>query len=257
LEKLLRVLFVEDSEDDTFLIISHIRNAGYTITYTRVENDVEFKKALLLKDNWDIILSDYSLPGFSGRRALDLFRISGLEIPFILISGAVGEDLAVLMLKLGSSDFILKSNLRRLVPAIERSMEISRLRREQLALAADTSSAESVMMRSPVAVYQGSFELDIPPDFISGNFCRFGFSLVDFEQKHKSFKDIIHPDDLEKVWSEIQKHDKEKNDSYTLCYRIINDNKDNIQVYDLTNIRRNEAGEITQREGSIIAVSKL
>ncbi|MDZ4181704.1 MAG: response regulator, partial [Candidatus Cloacimonadaceae bacterium] len=102
MEKFLRILFIEDSEDDVFLIVSHIQNAGYTVSSTRVDNGPDFVKALEQEDYWDAILSDYALPGFSGRRALDIFRKTGLKIPFILVSGALGEDIAVLMLKSGA-----------------------------------------------------------------------------------------------------------------------------------------------------------
>ncbi len=257
MEKFLRILFIEDSEDDVFLITTHIQNSGYTVSGTRVDNDHDYLVALQQGYYWDVILSDYALPGFSGRRALDLFRKTELKIPFILISGALGEDIAVLMLKSGASDFVLKNNLRRLVPAIERGVEESKQRRERQASEQPITPAEGILLRSPVVVYQGSLELREHPKFISDNFRIFGFNMDEFQNEQVLFSDIIYPDDLNRITAEILNYDKLKVDNYTLQYRIINPKQEITWVKDYITVIRNEKGEVTNREGTLIGITDL
>jgi signal transduction histidine kinase len=117
----LRVLIVEDSEDDTELLLRELRRAGEAPTCQRVEAPAEFLAALRAHD-WDVIISDYAMPRFTGLEALELLKRSGLDIPFILISGTVGEDIAVECMKAGANDYLMKDNLTRLVPAVRREL---------------------------------------------------------------------------------------------------------------------------------------
>ncbi len=126
----LRVLLVEDSEADAFLLQRELRREGFDLTMYRVYNAQDLQKALD-HENWDIVISDYNLPGFDGLHALNLVRATGLDLPFILISGAVGEDIAVEAMKAGAQDYIKKDNLGRLIPAIQREMSESQVRRER------------------------------------------------------------------------------------------------------------------------------
>jgi DNA-binding response OmpR family regulator len=130
LAKPLRVLIVEDSEDDTFLLLRELRKGGYGPVYERVETP-EAMRAALAKQEWDIIISDYVLPQFSGLAALDVLRKSGKDLPFIIVSGKIGENIAVTAMKAGAHDYIIKGNLARLVPAVERELRdaASRLNR--------------------------------------------------------------------------------------------------------------------------------
>jgi len=122
----LKILIAEDLPDDADLIIAHLRRAGFEPVATRVETEAEFLAEL--RNLPDIILSDYSMPRFSGLRAAQLTQQSGLNIPFILISGTVGEDAAVEAMKHGATDYLLKDRIVRLGPAIERALEQKRLR---------------------------------------------------------------------------------------------------------------------------------
>ncbi len=128
--KNLRVLNIEDSERDTALLARHITAAGYDLTIDRVETSDEMIAALEASE-WDIIICDYSMPRFNALLALDLLRGTGTDIPFIIISGTVGEDVAVQAMLTGAHDYIQKGNLTRLVPAIERELHQARNRREQ------------------------------------------------------------------------------------------------------------------------------
>lgn len=115
------ILVIEDSIDDAQLIMHHIRKGGYEIQYERVDT-AEMMKAALKEKKWDLVLSDYSMPHFNGSEALEILKESGIDIPFIIISGTIGEDVAVKTMKAGAHDYIMKNNLQRLLPAIEREL---------------------------------------------------------------------------------------------------------------------------------------
>jgi signal transduction histidine kinase len=125
---LLRVLIVEDLDADAQLMLRELRHHGYDIDYERVETRPAMEQALA-RQAWDIILSDYSLPEFNAMNALTTLKESGLDIPFLVISGTIDEETAVTALKAGAHDFLVKGRLARLVPAIEREMKDAETRR--------------------------------------------------------------------------------------------------------------------------------
>lgn len=120
-KKPIRVLIVEDSEFDARVLVNNLRQAGYDVTFRRVENAVTLREALA-ENSWEVILSDYNLPGFSAPEALVILQQSGLDLPFIIISGGIGEDVAVAAMKAGAHDYLMKGNLARLPPAVEREL---------------------------------------------------------------------------------------------------------------------------------------
>ena len=130
MDKPLRVLLIEDSEDDAVLILRELRKAGYTPVSERVETEYTMRSALS-SQKWDIILSDYNMPEFCAAEALSVYRECGIEVPFIIVSGAVGEEKAVQLMKEGAHDYVMKDNLKRLVPAIERELKESEDRKSR------------------------------------------------------------------------------------------------------------------------------
>jgi signal transduction histidine kinase len=126
----LRALIVEDSERDAELLAIELRRGGYEVSYLRVFTEETMRRAL--DADWDVVLSDYSMPQFSGVAALRVLRESGRDLPFIIVSGTIGEETAVHALKEGAHDFLLKDRLARLLPAIARELREARLRRERL-----------------------------------------------------------------------------------------------------------------------------
>lgn len=126
----LRVLLVEDSEDDAILIKRELGKGGFLPVIRRVD-DEEAMKQELSKGNLDIVISDYVLPRFGGLEALRVFREAHTDVPFILISGKIGEDSAVEAMREGASDYIMKGNLARLNSAIRRELEEAQVRRER------------------------------------------------------------------------------------------------------------------------------
>jgi DNA-binding NtrC family response regulator len=125
----LRVLFVEDSPDDAAILERELRRAGFDPNCKRVETEQEFLAEL--DNRLDIILSDYSLPQFDGLRAAELLRETNLNIPFILISGTIGEEVAVDAMKKGAADYLLKDRIARLGAVVEQALEKKRLRDER------------------------------------------------------------------------------------------------------------------------------
>jgi len=126
----LRALIVEDSVDDFDLIIAILTRAGWSVDADRVEGQAAMRLALMAR-GWDVVIADYSLPQFTGGEALSLAKSSGIEAPFILVSGSIGEDAAVAALHSGADDCISKANLPRLAHAVERSLAAAEARRER------------------------------------------------------------------------------------------------------------------------------
>ncbi|HKX43827.1 MAG TPA: response regulator, partial [Burkholderiaceae bacterium] len=122
MSKAIRILIVEDSEDDARLAVRMLRRGGFEPVYRRVQ-DAENLVAAIGQERWDAVISDFRLPSFSGVQALNVFRSFGLDIPFIFVSGTIGEETAVEAMKAGASDYVMKQNLARLVPALERELE--------------------------------------------------------------------------------------------------------------------------------------
>ena len=129
----IRVLLVEDNPDDAFLVERYLRRNGFAPEITRVETAPEMQQRLLQTEPPDIILADYNLPNFSGPAALQHLKASGLDIPFIMMSGAVSEETAVESMRAGAHDYVTKQNLVRLIPALERELKEAAARRLQVA----------------------------------------------------------------------------------------------------------------------------
>ncbi len=127
---LLRILIVEDSEDDLLLLLRELRHGGYTPDHVRVENAAEMQAALD-RQAWDIVIADYTLPNFSAPEALKLLQ-QQQDIPFIIVSGTIGEEAAVAAMRAGAHDYLLKDNLTRLVPAVERELREAKEREQRL-----------------------------------------------------------------------------------------------------------------------------
>ena len=148
----LKLLIIEDDENDALLEVNHLELAGFDVTWKRVETHKQMSSALQT-ESWDIIISDHNMPMFSGPEALKLLMDSGLDIPLISVSGAIGEEMAVESMKAGAKDFILKNNLVKLAATITRELKEAAHRK-----AAETSlkHAEQIntflVEKSPVGI---------------------------------------------------------------------------------------------------------
>jgi len=169
----LRVLMVEDSEADAELILHELKRSGCELVTRRVQT-ADDMAAALVSAPWDVVLSDYSMPAFTGPAALKVLHASGSELPFIIVSGTIGEDTAVTALKLGAHDFLVKGRLERLLPSIERARREleQRLahRRAQEALRASEARFRSLVEHAVFGIYQVSLDgqfLSVNPAMVS------------------------------------------------------------------------------------------
>jgi len=130
MKKTLRVLMVEDSEDDALLLLYELQRGGYLVESERVETASEMRE-MLKNRSWDIIISDYALPNFSAPGALAVLKETALDLPFLIMSGTIGEESAVAALLAGAHDFLLKGHPARLIPAIERELRDAKIRQDK------------------------------------------------------------------------------------------------------------------------------
>lgn len=154
----LKVLIVEDSDDDAAMLLHELRRGGYDPVYTRIETADEMKSSLA-EDTWEIVIADYSMPRFSSAAALKAVQEFGLDVPFIILSGVIGEDAAVDAMKAGAQDYVFKGNMARLIPAIQRELREAAMRREHRGLEAANkhilkSQDELVRMEKLAAIGQ-------------------------------------------------------------------------------------------------------
>ncbi|WP_224999029.1 PAS domain S-box protein [Cesiribacter sp. SM1] len=126
----LKLLLIEDSENDELLLLREFNRAGYKLEHQRVQSAAAMAAALQ-EQSWDIVISDFQMPQFSGMEALSILSASELDIPFIIISGAIGEETAVEAIRSGATDYLMKENLSRLIPAVERAMRETNNRRQR------------------------------------------------------------------------------------------------------------------------------
>ncbi len=153
----LQVLIVEDSKRDAELLVEQLGRNGYQIEHERVESAAEMSAALDRRA-WDLVLADYSMPEFNGLQALELMRARHLDIPFITVSGSFGEELAVDMMKAGAGDYIMKTRLVRLVPAIERELDAAQNRRARAHAESAVQHLAAIVETSEDAIYSKTLD---------------------------------------------------------------------------------------------------
>lgn len=203
----LRVLIVDDSDRDATLLLNELRKAGYSPVHQRVDAR-EGMALALAQQEWDVVICDHVMPGFSGPAALEAFREMGLDIPFIVVSGQIGEDAAVEAMRAGAHDYVMKGNLKRLVPVIERELaeagsrklrrsaeqELKR-REEQLRTARETEKLKdefigmvSHELRTPLTVFLGAVRVARTPGITGEDIQEL---LKEAEQSAVSLGDIL------------------------------------------------------------------
>ena len=148
----LRVLLVEDSEEDALLLVRELKRGGYEPTFERVDT-APAMLAALERERWDLVVGDHSMPAFSSTAALALLRERDLDVPFICLSGTISEDQAVATMKAGASEYFAKGQLKRLLPAIERELREAKAR---AALRASQASYGTLVEHAPVGIYRST-----------------------------------------------------------------------------------------------------
>lgn len=188
--KELRLLLIEDSEDDALILLHELRRSGFAVVHRRVDKLAELRDAL--REPWDVIISDYNLPQFTAPDALRLAQESGIDRPFIIVSGMIGEETAVAAMKAGAHDYLMKGSLKRLIPAIEREIreadERYKRREAERALKAQFSQIGTIFDSLNVLVYVADLKTD---DLIFLN--RHGVQMLGEEWAEKKYFDVLQP----------------------------------------------------------------
>lgn len=219
--KPLHLLIVEDNEADVALVLRELRRTGLTPEWQRVDNEGDY--LTLLHENLDLVISDFDLPQFNGMRALELLKQRHREIPFILVSGTIGEDVAVEAMRRGATDYLLKDRLARLGPAAQQAVTEGRLRRERRAAEAALRASEE-RFRELAENINEVFWITDPAKarmlYISPAYERiWGRTCASLYERPQGWLEAIHPGDRVRVRAAMQT--KQIEGRYDEEYRII------------------------------------
>src|SRR6266850_2169704 len=203
----LRVLIVEDSEEDSELVVHELRRAGFDPDRKRVQSRETMREALS-RDTWEIVISDDNMPGFNSAGAIATVKEFGIDVPLIIVSGTIGEDRAVEAMRLGAADYILKGNLKRLGPAVRRELRDAVERRERREAERRRHKAEEkyrlLVEAIPAVTY--IMEADEPgrTRYVSPQILQYtGFTADEWLARPDLWENQIHPDDRARVMEEL------------------------------------------------------
>src|SRR5215211_5101867 len=249
----LRVLLVEDSENDAMLLLRELRRGGYEPLSQRVCTPEDMEKALrsaeARNEPFQVVISDYYLPRFRAPHALRLLRELGYDVPFIVVSGKIGEDAAVEIMKAGANDYLTKENMSRLCPAIERELREVEVRREretvQKALSLSEDRFRHLVEQIPAVTYvQEPIDSDTPKaiTYMSPQYeAMLGYPPEKEILDEEHWLRVLHPDDRERVLAEEQRTD-ETGEPYRIEYRMIARDGRVVWVRDEATLVRDEEG---------------
>lgn len=206
--KPLRALIVEDSLDDALLLLRELRSGGYDPIFDVVQTAAPMKAALA-RQTWDIVISDYKLPQFSAPAALALLHESGLDLPFIIVSGTIGEDTAVAAMKAGAHDYFMKNNLARLNPVIERELREAVVRRQRREAEAALRISEERYMLAVRGAKDGVWDWDLQTNevyFSSRWKSMLGCEEEEIGNSPEEWFSRVHAEDIRHLKAKITAH---------------------------------------------------
>lgn len=256
----IRILIVEDSEEDTFLLLHLLRKGGYDPAYLRVETAEDMINALETRE-WDIVISDYVLPVFSGLTALKILRERDLNLPFIIISGRIGEDTAVEAMKLGANDYLIKGALSRLIPAIERELQEAETRRGKKLAEAELIKSEKRYKRLVNAVTDYIYHVRIESGSVvstshgPGCFAVTGYTSEEYANNPSLWYEMIFGEDRERVQGLSRKLGSSE-ETGAIEHRIIRKDGTVRWVMNTVVPRYNSAGELTAYDGLVSDITE-
>ncbi|AFY93432.1 hybrid sensor histidine kinase/response regulator [Chamaesiphon minutus] len=219
----LKILIVEDSEDDLLLLLRELRRSGYVLDYMRVET-ADQMQAALEHQTWDIVIADYTLPRFSAPEALQLLQHQHQDLPFIIVSGTIGEETAVAAMRAGAHDYLLKDNLARLVPAIERELREARERQKRLDAEQALRESEERFRQLAENITESVFWISDPTApqmlYVSPAYERiWGRSCASLATNFMEWIEAIHPEDRQRIHTSFFEHSLAGNSDRE--YRIV------------------------------------
>ena len=223
MSKPLRLLQIEDSESDGDMILRLLMQAGFEVYSHRVE-DAEGLRLALKDPSWDVIIADYHLPGFDAPGALRILQECGHDIPCIVVSGIMGEDTAVEMMKSGAHDYMTKNNLTRLAPAVERELAEAAQRRETRQAQQQLRESEERLALAVEATQIGTFDyFPQTGKLIWSKFARQHYGVSpETEVNYDTFIRALHPDDRDRALLNVQNALRHENGGeYTHDYRTV------------------------------------
>jgi len=221
LKKMLNILVIEDSEDDALLMIEEIRKSGREVDFKRVETE-EAMKTALKNNNYDVILADYKMPHFSAPEALKALQKKEMDIPFITVSGTIGEETAAEMMRLGANDYIMKDKLTRLIPAIDREIKEAKTRSDKRRAEDELQESRERLELAIRGADIGMWDWNIKTNktvFDKRWAEMLGYELKDIEQNADSFFNIIHPEDKNRVEKKLDRYLKNEDKEYSIEFR--------------------------------------
>ncbi len=221
MSKPLRILIVEDSEDDAELLVNQLERSGYEPTYQRVDTPDAMISAL--NSQWDIVVADYCLPRFSALGALTLLKEKGLDLPFVIVSGTISDESAVAVMKAGAHDYLMKDNLARLAPAVERELQEAANRQSRTEIQLALKESEERWHLALRGNNDGIWDWNIKTNrvFFSVRWKKMlGHADSEVPNDFVEWEQRVHPEDLGWVTKAVQDHLDQKTLFYIVEYRL-------------------------------------
>ncbi|MCY7332209.1 MAG: response regulator, partial [Pseudanabaena sp. CAN_BIN31] len=219
----LKVLNIEDSEDDSLFVLRELRRGGFNVVLERVETEAELRSALA-SQTWDVIISDYHLPKFDASAALQIVRQIGSDIPFVVVSGTIGESSAVELMKAGANDYLMKGNLARLPEAVRREIREVQIRSERQSTKVELDRAKERSQLAIEGVGIGLWDWSVQTGSLTINewwVKIIGYTIEELEPiSIETWQQNIHPDDLQIANLALERNFLQEINSYECELRI-------------------------------------
>lgn len=218
----IRVLLVEDSEGDAAMVVRQLRKAHPDLSFARVDDEEELRAALA-RETWDVILCDFALPRFDAPRALAVVDELELDVPFLVVSGEVGDEAAVALMKAGAQDYVRKENLERLAPAVDREIVEARNRRERREADRALRASEERWQFAIEGAGDGVWDWSVPTNqvVLSSRWKRlFGYTDDEIGRDMSEWWSRIHPDDTQEVMDNLQRYVGSTDKLHTSEHRV-------------------------------------
>ena len=258
MRKPLRLLLVEDSEDDAMLLLAYLERGGYEPVSERVDTETAMSAALS-RLRWDLVISDFTMPQFSATAALSLLQKTGNDLPFIIVSGSIGEDTAVAAMKAGAHDYIMKNNLSRLVPAIERELREAGMRRDVMQV--ENRLRESIERFQIItrATNDTIWDWDLVTNTLWWNenvskLFRYSPDKIGSGAAWRSER--LHPEDREKTLLDVHRVIDNGEQFWSGEYRFLRGDGSYADVYDRGYVVRDATGKPTRMLGAMMDITE-